>query len=401
MFDALKRYIPVCLLFLSVAAASAQNVSRLYITTSAGINVYNVSSAGKLTLVSGSPFKGTSGLAIGTAGSHFVTIGTTYIHSYAVTSTGAIGSQVSQINSALYTAAECGTTAGGSMDHTGQEVYVQTAGAGWNTTGEGICNGLQTFKVNSTTGVLTFNGATEFGFNDRSVGIPATSLTLAPNNAHAYNTTEVRMSCGGSINGFYRDSYGSLYSAPFNLTGPSLPGLEYGGGGFDWSLNSNMAADATNHLAVSVFQDVYAPCDGTIGPPQLASFTVDYYGNLVSTNKGTNMPTSDVNPTSLSISPGGNLLAVGSYGGSAYYSSITAGLQVFHFNGASPITKYSAVLTTAPIDSVAWDKSNHLFAISKSSKKLYVYTITPTTIVQASGSPYTINSPSTLFAKPL
>jgi hypothetical protein len=87
MFDALKRYIPVCLLFFSVAAASAQNVSRVYITTSAGINVYNVASAGKLTLISGSPFKGASGLAIGTAGNHFVTVGTTYIHSYALTST--------------------------------------------------------------------------------------------------------------------------------------------------------------------------------------------------------------------------------------------------------------------------------------------------------------------------
>lgn len=117
MFDALKRYIPVCLLFLSVAAASAQNVSRVYITTSAGINVYNVASAGRLTLVSGSPFKGASGLAIGTAGNHFVTVGTTYIHSYALTSTGGIGGQVSQINSGLYYGAECGTTAGGNRSY--------------------------------------------------------------------------------------------------------------------------------------------------------------------------------------------------------------------------------------------------------------------------------------------
>jgi hypothetical protein len=402
MLDALKRYIPVCLLFLSVAAASAQSVSRLYITTSAGINVYNVSSAGKLTLVSGSPFKGTSGLAIGTAGSHFITIGTTYIHSYAVTSTGAIGSQVSQINSALYTAAECGTTAGGSIDHTGQEVYVQTAGAGWNTTGEGVCNGLQTFKVNSTTGVLTFSAATEFNLDDRSRGIAATPLTLAPNNAHAYNTTGVYMSCGGSVNGFYRDSYGSLYNAPFNLTGPSFPGLKYGGGTFYPSLSANMAADATNHLAAAVFQDVEPPCDGVVGPLQLASYTVDYYGNLTSTNKGTSMPVPNVNPVFLNVSPAGNLVAVGSnLAGPWFNTPMTTGLQVFHFNGASPITKYSAVLTTAPIDSVAWDKSNHLFAISKSSKKLYVYTITPTTIVQASGSPYTISSPSTLFVKPL
>jgi len=44
-------------------------------------------------------------------------------------SAGGIGSQVSQINSALYYGAECDTAAGRAIDHTGQEVYVQTATA--------------------------------------------------------------------------------------------------------------------------------------------------------------------------------------------------------------------------------------------------------------------------------
>ena len=81
MFDRLARRSAASLLLLLSPAASAQ-VSRLYITTSSGIDVYNVASTGKLTLISGSPFKGTSGLAIGTAGNHFVTVGSTYIRSY-------------------------------------------------------------------------------------------------------------------------------------------------------------------------------------------------------------------------------------------------------------------------------------------------------------------------------
>jgi hypothetical protein len=84
MFNAFKRYIPACLLMLS-AAASAQTVSRVYITTSNGINGYNVAATGKLTAIAGSPFKETIGLVIGTAGSHFITVGTTYIRSYTVT----------------------------------------------------------------------------------------------------------------------------------------------------------------------------------------------------------------------------------------------------------------------------------------------------------------------------
>ena len=377
-------------------------VSRLYITTSAGINAYNVASTGKLSLVSGSPFKSTTGLAIGMAGNHFVTVGTTYIRSYAMTSTGGIGGQVSQINSSLFYGAECGTTAGGTIDHTGQEVYVQTAGAGWNTTGSGICDAVQTYKVNATTGQLTFNGSDEF--DTGRFASQATPFVLAPNNAHAYNLTGIGQACEASINAFYRDGHGSLYDAAFNQNYPTTPGPYLSGGSYEFPLTMGtlIASDATNHLAFAMFQDTYPPC-GDFGPVQLASYTVDYYGNLTTTNKGTNMPAPGINPTFLSISPAGNLLAVASNAPSSSYglTPTGTGLQIFHFNGASPITKYSAVLTTTPIDSIVWDKFNHLFAISKSTKKLYVYTITPTTIVPASGSPYAISSPSTLFVKPL
>ena len=52
----------------------------------------------------------------------------------------------------------------------------------------------QTYKVNTKTGVLTFNGASEFQIDDR--GGPASFLTLAPNNAHAYYIAPEYMSCG-------------------------------------------------------------------------------------------------------------------------------------------------------------------------------------------------------------
>ena len=55
------------------------------------MNVYTTSSIGKLTPVSGSPFKNTVGLMIGTAGNHFITLGTAYLGSYAIKSTGGIG----------------------------------------------------------------------------------------------------------------------------------------------------------------------------------------------------------------------------------------------------------------------------------------------------------------------
>jgi hypothetical protein len=114
----------------AAATTTPTNVARVYVQTAKGVNAYTASSTGKLTLVSGSPFKNTVGLMIGTAGSHFITVGTTYLHSYAIKSTGGIGAQVAQINSALYPGAECGTTDGGTIDRTGTEAYIQLESEG-------------------------------------------------------------------------------------------------------------------------------------------------------------------------------------------------------------------------------------------------------------------------------
>jgi hypothetical protein len=68
-----------------------------------------------------------------------------------------------------------------------------------------------------------------------------------------------------------------------------------------------------------------------------------------------------------------------------------AGLQLFHFNGASPITNYSGVLLpTEDIDQVAWDNNNHLYALSYESGNLHVFNATSTSISEVSGSPYKI-----------
>ena len=82
----------------------------------------------------------------------------------------------------------------------------------------------------------------------------------------------------------------------------------------------------------------------------------------------------------------GNLLAVAGAGG----------LQVFHFNGASPITAYTGPLTTVPVDQLSWDNANHLYAISQSKGQLFVFTVTPSTNSAVSGSPYSVANPANL-----
>jgi len=105
------------------------------------------------------------------------------------------------------------------------------------------------------------------------------------------------------------------------------------------------------------------------------------------------MPSTSINPVDLEMSPSGTLLAVAGSGG----------LQIFHFNGASPITNFTGVLTTDFIDRLFWDHSNHLYALSpvpgpstSGLGKLHVFTVTDTGAIEAPGSPYAIQNPGTL-----
>jgi hypothetical protein len=367
---------PLSVVSVAPAATSTAPVAYLYVSTSKGINLYNVASTGKLTLVSGSPFK-TTGLMIGSNGKYFVSLGTDYIHSYLIASNGAIKQQESQINTQLYQGGECGTTGGAILDHTGQNLYVLLNNAFPG--GSGLCTAYQTYNLGKTSGALTFNGAaTYYGRFANQSNLP----TITANDTFAYAVTAFAgYTPDFPMAGLKRASSGTLDWWSFGQTDP----LAQSG----WVFYPTIpVADPTNHLAVAVYPE-YEPPFGDVGPTQLASYTVDTRGNLVSTNTWENMPTPSIGVSTMNMSPSGKLLAVGG-----------AGLLVYHFNGAAPITPYSAVLTKSPIDEIHWDNANHLYALSNSAGKLYVFTVTPTSITPVSGSPYSVANPNGLFVVP-
>jgi hypothetical protein len=47
-----------------------------------------------------------------------------------------------------------------------------------------------------------------------------------------------------------------------------------------------------------------------------------------------------------------------------------------------------------------WDNANHLYAISRSAGKLYVFTVATTSVTQAPGSPHSITNPENLIVLP-
>ena len=149
------------------------------------------------------------------------------------------------------------------------------------------------------------------------------------------------------------------------------------------------AEDTTNHLAISV-QQLNSNWD-PVGSPQLATYTADNLGNLTTNSTFSNMPSTAVRAvTDIWMSPSGELLAVAG----------TSGLQIFHFNGSNPITRYTGLLTRDEVDQLFWDNDNHVYAISRPAGKLFIFTVTSTSVSQAPGSPYTITNPQNIIVLP-
>ena len=112
------------------------------------------------------------------------------------------------------------------------------------------------------------------------------------------------------------------------------------------------------------------------------------------------MPTLPMGPedtclacSTLRMSPSGKLLAAGGSGG----------VVLFHFNGGEPATKYKTLLANDNIGSILWDKDNHMYALGSDAKggKLWVYTVTPTSVTEAPGSPYSISNAASMVVQTL
>jgi len=203
------------------------------------------------------------------------------------------------------------------------------------------------------------------------------------NNVYAY--TAVNSDCMYyGIYGFRRQPNGMLTS------GGSLSNYPTPSTDFRRFVPELVAADWANDLAM-LMQPANPPgC--VLLPPQLATYTVSSNGTISTKSKNSNMPATLVtDPYDMKMSPTGKLLAVAGQ----------QGLQIFHFNGANPITHDTGLLTTEPVNQIFWDNSNHLYAISQSTGKLRVYTITPTSVQLVTGTPRLIDNPKYLIVQPL
>lgn len=349
----------------SAATTTTTPAAYVYVQTTKGIDVFSASSTGQLTQVKGSLFAD-SGQMGAINGSYLVSVGTDYMHVYPIESTGGVGKQVSEINTQSYGGSQCGTPLGGALfDHTGKYLYVLL----YPVSGNQTCSAVQSYKIGSN-GELTFLGdeVNDSGYHGMPYQIGIS--TISGSDTFGYGVySEVY---ANAYSAFTRESAGAMMTnGSFTETDPKP----------DPSENSNffpelVAADPTNHLAALMY---YAFAQ-TTPPPQLASYTIQSNGSIVSTNTWQNMPTPAISVGEINMSPSGKQLAVAG-----------TGVEIYNFNGASPLTLASSLPNSAVhFSQLAWDKNNHVYAIDETSGNLYVYTVTATSIKPAPGSPYTI-----------
>lgn len=363
-------------------AKAATPAAYVYVQTHQGVDVFDAASDGKITLVKGSPFA-TTGQMAGNNGKYLISIGTNELHTYAIESSGAVGKQASEINTQNYSGVECGNTTGlaSFLDHSGKYLYVQLSGI-FNG-GSVACVAWQSYEVQSS-GDLKFLGSVEYNGSEGHDATSTLGPTVSGNDKFAYG---IFPEFGGysttSFSTLARAANGSLdinwnFAEKDPATDPNLPGGP-------WAYFPELVqADPANHLAVLLVNTSFSDCCDVYGAQQLASYTInDSKGSISSTSTWEEMLTPAItNIGSMSMSTSGKLLALAG-----------TGLQIFHFNGAAPITKDSGLLLPAvDIDQLAWDNYNHLYALSYSSGELYVYTATSTSIKEVAGSPFAVEN---------
>ncbi|HXM22299.1 MAG TPA: hypothetical protein VN948_13665 [Terriglobales bacterium] len=248
-------------------------VSYVYVSggtvNNSEIYAYGAASDGRLTPVSGSPFRAFANYGVAVKGKYLFGTDGVYIYSFAIASDGAI-KQVATLNAQQYNEPNyIGGPAALFLDRTEATLY------DFDYDGYNATNGdYQSFGIDDSTGELTYLGVSS------SSNWFYNPLTFVGNNVYAYGADCIA-DLYWTIFGFQRNSDGTLTGLNIN---PEPPKAKYG----DFYCPNLTTSDKTNHVAISMqaVNQNFQP-DGL---PQLAAYAADTSGNLTTKNTRFNMP---------------------------------------------------------------------------------------------------------------
>jgi hypothetical protein len=353
------------------AANSSSPVAYVYVSRPTHIDAFAAASDGKLTLI-GSPITGSvSHMSVTKKFLFGLDDNNQNIDTFTIESNGAI-TYLTDVNAQSFIPDACAVLGPIKLDQSGATLY--------NSVNDGCqdAQGYQAYKIESD-GHLQYLKTT---FD----GGPPDVVFLAPITFLGNNKFGYQVGCadddglqGNSIAGVKRTSTGTLETFDFNADepNPKNPADNYCAG--------VSATDTSDHLAVSL-QEFNFDQGEYVGPLLLAILTADSKGNLTTKSTYENMAATSLGYIgTMSISPSSKLLAVGG-----------SGFQVFHFDGGSQPTKLTGKISTnGQVQGFAWDNKNHLYVLS--TKDLYVYDVSSTSVKPAPGSPYSIPEASSLI----
>jgi hypothetical protein len=293
------------------------------------------------------------------------------IRSFSIAPDGAL-TQASVLNAQQYNPGNCGGFGPTALDVTATTIY--------NIINSECEVEIQSFHIEAN-GDLQFLGVVDSGLTSDLFSL--SNIVVSSKNNFAFQT-----GCGGDsfpdggMLEYKRESNGLLTSFGDGIPTPATKNPDD-----IYCPYLAIASDPSDHFAV-----VLQPLDDTFsqdGPDAIATYTVGSNGSATTQSTYENMPSDTVDfNDSMSISPTGKLLALAGVNG----------FQIFHYNGSSPVTKYTGAIQKGDsFIQFCWDSDNHLYALSGNGK-LFVYTVTPTSIAEAPGSPYSIPEASSIIA---
>lgn len=347
---------------------SSSPVAYVYVSRPTHVDGFAASSSGKLTAISGSPWANISVSHMSVTKKFLFGAGDDdqTLYSFSIGSNGAI-KQVATLDAQSYNSSNCGGMGPIAIDPSGSTVY--------NIVNNDCDDLIQAYQIKSN-GTLSYVGSTDSG-------VPTDLFQMGPLSFLGGGKYAYQWGCGG-------DSFpaGGLiqYKRQSNglLVAESYPGLPNPKNTDDIYCPEAIAGDPSDHMAVAGIE--YDEYFDEIPPSLLFDYTTSSSGKLTTSTSYKNATETTFGYVgTMSISPSGKYLAVGGQG-----------FEVFHFNGSSQPTKFTGVLQAGSgFQQFAWDKSNHLYALTNNA--LYVYTISPSKITEAPGSPYSIPEASSVI----
>jgi hypothetical protein len=306
--------------------------------------------------VPGSPFTGANG-SLATNGKFLIATDGTNIVSFAIAANGAL-TQVSSIDGTAHNDTPTGSGVGAlSLDRSGSTVYAGEINF------QGADNAAFAFFSLSANGSLSFiaNSIINVNFNG--------SLTFTGDNQHAYG--QGCFFLGFDLFGFIRNPDGTLTAFDDHVLSPPISSNQF------FCPGPSSASPVGNHLA-----GVVVPEGQTGVNDSLSVYVINNDGTLTLVPNSV-MSTPFISISDIQFDPTGTFLA----------AATNAGVQIYRLTSGTLVAVGSPRDANTTFDLVRWDNSSHLYAISSSTQRLFIYAANQGTLSAAPGSPHSAANP--------